>query len=104
MKILVALDTISAAQTSRTIETEKAIQKLLDYCATHPDATLQYKSIIMILKAHSAASYLYESQGRIISGGLLYMVDATNDLSQPNDVIMVISTIIHNVMLSAAEE
>ena len=61
LTILVALGTISAAQTSGTIEIEKAIQKLLDYCATHPDATLWYKASGVVLKEHSDASYLSES-------------------------------------------
>ena len=53
LTILVALGTIKAAQTSRTIKTEKAIHKLIDYWATHPDATLQYNANGMILKTHS---------------------------------------------------
>ena len=40
LTILVTLGKIAAGQTSGKIETEKAIHKLLYYCATHPDATL----------------------------------------------------------------
>ena len=63
--ILTTLGTITAAQTSGTIETEKAAQKLIDYYATHPDATLHYKTSGMILKAHSDASYFTESKASI---------------------------------------
>ena len=41
LKILVALGKSSEAQTSGTIETKKVINKLIDYCTTHPFATLQ---------------------------------------------------------------
>ena len=60
MTILVALGTVSAAQTSGTIETEKAIQKLLYYCATNHNAKLRYKASEMVLKAHSGESYFLE--------------------------------------------
>ena len=82
---------------------ENSIHKLLDYCATYPDATLRYKASDMIVKAHSDASYLSEPQSRIRSGEFFYMGDTTDYLSRPNGAIMVISTIISNVMLSEAE-
>ena len=55
MKILVALGTIVAAKLSGKTEMEKAIHKLIDYFATHPNATLQYKASGMALKVHSDA-------------------------------------------------
>ena len=61
LTILVALGTIEAAQTIGKIEKEKEIQKLLDYCATHPNATLRYKASRVVLKAHSDALYFFES-------------------------------------------
>ena len=45
------------------------MQKLLDYYATHPSATLRYKASGMVPKAHSDASYFSESQARSRSGG-----------------------------------
>ena len=41
LMILAALGTIAAAQISGTDKIEKTIHKLLNYCATHRDATLQ---------------------------------------------------------------
>ena len=55
--ILVALGTILSAQTSGTIEIEKAAHKLVDYCDTHHNTTLRYKASGMVLKSHSDASY-----------------------------------------------
>ena len=103
LTILVALGTIAAATTSGTTETEKAIQKLLDYCATHPDDTLRYKASGMKLKVQNDSSYLSELQTRSRSGGFSYIGDVTNNLSRPNSAIIVISTIICNVIFSSAE-
>ena len=69
LTIMATLRTISAAQTSGTTETEKAMHKLLDYCATHPNATLRYKASGVVLKAHSDAFYLSESKSIIRAGG-----------------------------------
>ena len=103
MTIIVALGTISVSQTSETIETEKAVHKLIDYCTTHPDATLRYKASCMIIRAHNDAYYLSESQAMSRSGECFYMGDATDYISRPNGEIMVISTIIRNVMSLAAD-
>ena len=51
--IVVVPGKIAAAQTSETIEKEKAIHRLLDYCATHHNATLRFNTSGMFLKAHS---------------------------------------------------
>ena len=75
-----------------------AIQNLLDYCDTHPDANLRYKARGMILKVHSDSSYLSESQARSRAGIFFYMGGATIDSSQKNGEIMVILTIISNAM------
>ena len=55
LKVLVTLGKIVAAKNSGTIETEKAMHKLLGYCDTHTNDTLGYKASGMILKANSDA-------------------------------------------------
>ena len=57
----------------------------------------------MVLKAHSDASYLSESLARSRAGGFLYMRGTNEDNNRPNGSIIVILTIMHNVMSSAAE-
>ena len=74
LTILVALVTIAAAHTSGTIGTEKAMRKLLDYCATHPNLKLRHMASGMVLKSHSDALYLSESQAISRAGGFSYMV------------------------------
>ena len=56
--ISVALSAIAAQQSNGTETTAKAVTKLLNYVATHPDATIQYKPSAMILRLHSDTSYL----------------------------------------------
>ena len=97
------MGTIKASQTSGTTETEKAIHTLLDYCATYPNATLWYKSSGMVLKEHSGASYLSESQPRSRAGDFFYMGGANKDSNRTNGEIMFISTIMRKVMSSTAE-
>ena len=60
--MLVALGTLASAQAKGTEATAQAITQLLNYCATHPDAVVQYKASDMQLHVHSDASYLSESQ------------------------------------------
>ena len=58
MMLLVALSILVSAQAHGTEATARAMVQLLNYCAKHPDAIIQYKQIDMILKIHSDASYL----------------------------------------------
>ena len=58
--IAVALSSLAAEQSQGTKKTAKAITKLLNYCATHPNAAIQYQPSDMILRVHSDTSYLTE--------------------------------------------
>jgi hypothetical protein len=40
--MLMPLSTIATAQTIATQQTINATNQILDYCATHPDATITY--------------------------------------------------------------
>ena len=89
---------IAAEQTSGTIKMEKAIHKIIDYCATHTDVTLQKKASGIVLKVHIDESYLSESKDRNRSEEFLYIGDATSNLIRPNGAIMLILSIIPNVI------
>ena len=102
--LLVALGTIAAQQARGTTTTAKAITQLLDYCHTHPDATIRYRASDMILKIHSDASYLSEAKARSRARGHFYMGDKpSNRPEQSNGPILNKSTIMRNVLSSAAE-
>ena len=60
MTVLMALSTIASEQTKGTERTiEKALQ-VLDFLATHPDATVCFRATDMVMNIHSDASYLPE--------------------------------------------
>ena len=58
MMVLMALSTIASEQMKGTERMmEKALQ-VLDYLATHPDATIRFRATDMVMNIHSDASYL----------------------------------------------
>jgi hypothetical protein len=56
--VLMPLNDIATEQTKATEKTQAAADQLLDYLATHPNATIRYHASDMILHIHSDASYL----------------------------------------------
>ena len=76
--------------------------QLLDYASTHPNATVRYTKSDMILKIHSDASYLSESESRSRSGGIFFLGNDSN-LPQNNGAIHIHSGILKNIVSSAAE-
>jgi hypothetical protein len=52
------LNEITTEQTKATNKTQAATNQLLDYLATHPEATIRYHDSDMLLHIHSDASYL----------------------------------------------
>jgi hypothetical protein len=71
--VLMPLNDISTEQTKATKKTQAATNQLLDYLATHPDATIRYHAFNMILHIHSDASYLSVSNARSRLGGLFFL-------------------------------
>jgi len=62
--MLHALSVLSSEQNTATEATEHAANHLLDYAATHPNATLRFVRSDMILHIHSDASYLTATKAR----------------------------------------
>jgi hypothetical protein len=57
------------------------VLQILNYCATHPDATVYYTTSGMILQSiHSNASYLLEAKNRPNTGGTFFL---HNKLEKP---------------------
>jgi hypothetical protein len=71
--VLMPLNDIATEQTKATEKTQAATNQLLDYLATHPDATIRYHASDMILHIHSYASYLSVSNARSRLGGLFFL-------------------------------
>jgi hypothetical protein len=75
--VLMPLNDIATEQTKATEKTQAAKNQLLDYLATHPDATISYHAFDMILHIHSNASYLSVSNARSRLGGLFFLGNKT---------------------------
>jgi len=101
--MLVALGSLAAAQAHGTEVTAAACTKLLNYAATHPDATVRFHASKMILHIHSDASYLSEPAARSRVGGFFYLDNGDHAVPHLNGAIHVISQIMNTVMASAAE-
>ena len=103
--MLMTLSTLASAQANATEDTAKALTQFLNYCATHPEATIRYLASDMILHVHSDASYLSEPKARSRAGGHFFLANTPSKGQHVlnNGAIHNIATIIRNVMASAAE-
>jgi hypothetical protein len=77
--------------------------QLLDYLATHPDATIRYHASDMILHIHSDASYISVSNSLILLGGFFFCGDKAPKEDTLNGSILNVASVIKNVVASAAE-
>jgi hypothetical protein len=81
---------------------QAATNQLLDYLATHPDATIRYHASDMILHIHSDASYLSVSNARSRLGGLFSLGNKSPEKDTLNGSIINVASVIKNVVASAA--
>jgi hypothetical protein len=101
--VLMPLDDIETKQTKATEKTQAATNQMLDYLATHPDATIRYHTSNMILHIHNDASYLSVSNARSRLGGLFFLGNKSPQQDMLNRSILNVSSVIKNVVASAAE-
>jgi hypothetical protein len=101
--VLMPLNDIATEQTKATEKTQAATNQLLDYLATHPDATIRYHASDMILHIHSDASYLSVSNARSRLGGLFFCVDKSPQQDTLNGSILNVASFIKDVVASAAD-
>ena len=71
--LLKALNTIARKQSAPTELTNKWANQILDYCATNPDAKIQYQASNMQLKINSNTSYLNKPNARSSSAGYHFL-------------------------------
>jgi hypothetical protein len=76
---------------------------MLDYLATHPEATIRYHASDVILHIHSDASYLSVSNARSRLGGLCFLGNKSPEQETLNGSILNVAAVIKNVVASAAE-
>ena len=111
--LLVTLNNLGSAQATATEDTAKAIVRILNYCATHPDAKLRYIKSEMNVHVHTDASYLSATRARSRAGGIFFLSDKIPDTTTTippdappppfNGAILVNAQILKVVVSSAAE-
>ena len=104
--IIVALNEISNSQAKPTEKTRLACDMLLDYLATHPDATIRFHASDMILAVISDAAYLVLPNARSRAAGLFFLTDKTDPklpTPKPNGAIHVLCKTLKGVPASASE-
>eukprot|EP00804_Cyclotella_cryptica_P030315 CCRYP_011859-RA/>CCRYP_011859-RA protein AED:0.28 eAED:0.28 QI:0/0/0/1/1/1/2/0/557 len=103
--ILMTLSTIAHEKAHATQRTNLSVTQLLDYCVTHPDATIRFRASDMVLNIHSDASYLNAPSACSCIGGHFFLGWTPRDHLpiKLNGVIHVISTILKFVVALAAE-
>jgi hypothetical protein len=85
---LMPLNDIATEQNKATKKAQAATNQLLDYLATHPDATLIYHASDMILHNHSDASYLSVSNIQNGLGGLFFLGNKSPEQDKLNGSIL----------------
>ncbi len=68
-----ALSSIASEQTRGTINTMAKAKQLLDYLATHPDTTIRFRVLDMVLNVHSNTSYLSKTKAHSRACGHFFM-------------------------------
>jgi hypothetical protein len=100
---LMPLNDIATEQTKATEKTQAATNQLLDYLATHPDATIRYHASDMVLHIHSDASYISVSNARSRLEGLFFCGEKSPQEDNLNGSILNMASVIKNMVASAAE-
>jgi hypothetical protein len=97
------LNDIDTEQTKAMEKMQAATNQMLDYLATHPDATIRYHASGIVLHIHSDASYLSVSSAQSRLGGLFFLVNKSPEQETLNGSILNVAAVIKNVIASAAE-
>jgi hypothetical protein len=101
--VLMPLNDIATEKTKAAEKTQAATNQMLDFLATHLDATIRYHASDMVLRIHSDASYLSVSKARSRLGGLFFLGNKSPEQDTLNGSILNIAAVIKNVVASAAE-
>jgi len=100
--MLCAINKLASKQAEPTIDTLAQAERVLQYAARFPNASIIIRASDMQLRCHSDASYLSEARSRSRAGGILF-VGAIDKVHGVNGAIDYLSCIISTVVASAAE-
>ena len=104
--LLTAIGELATEQSEGTKTTMDKLSQLLNYCATHPNATVRFTASDMILAVESDASYLSVIKARSRAAGYFYLTNAPSTPTaelKPNGAVHVLCHIMREVLSSAAE-
>jgi hypothetical protein len=101
--VLMPLNDIATEQTKDTEMKQADTKQILDYLATHPDATIRYHASDMVLHIHIDASYLSVSNAQSRRGGLFFLGNKSPEQETLNRSILNVTAVIKNVVASAVE-
>ncbi len=111
--MLVAIGTLATQQSKGTRATMIALTQLLNYAATHPDASVLYIASDMCLHVSSDASHHSVPKARSRAAGYHFLSDKPIDPTKPplstdpdppdNGAIQILCQIMREVLSSAAE-
>jgi hypothetical protein len=79
MTVFMVLSTIASEQTKGTERTLEKAYQVLDYLATHPDATVKFHELDMVMNIHSDASYLSKPNALSRACGHFFMGSLPTD-------------------------
>ena len=104
--MLTAIGELATEQSQATKTTLAKLTQRLNYCASHPDATIRFTASDMILAVESDASYLSVVKGRSRAAGYFFLTNKSlspNGPYKPNGAVHVLCHIMREVLSSAAE-
>ena len=96
------LSVIASEQNDPTKNTMKRLKQLLDYDVSQEEAIIMCNASGMVLAINSDTSYLSENNAQSRAGGH-HFLSGDEETPPNNGAVPNLSTIIHNVMSSAAE-
>jgi hypothetical protein len=101
----IPLSTLASQLSTATSATIYDVSHLIDYCSTHPEASIRYYAPDVQLKIHSDASYLSEPKAKSKNGGYFYLGKNTISSKIPlsNGPVLCHTTVPKHVVSSVAE-
>jgi hypothetical protein len=101
--LLVTLSSLTSRQSKATHLTNQDSTQLLNYCHTHPEATVCYWASDVLLKIHSDAGYLNESKASSCAIGHFYLGNHDNNPNFHNGAILNPTGILRHIASAASE-
>jgi hypothetical protein len=101
--MLVALSALASVLSKATEAAHRTILRFMDYCSTHPDATVRYQASDMQLKIHSDASYLNAPKARSRVGGHFYLGNRKSKVEVQHGAILHPTGVLKHVVSAASD-